>query len=156
MRFETLVDALPDARWNIDVKADDTVNPTLDLVEGLLIADRICLASFSHARLVAMRARLPHVVTSASSREVAQFVLGRLPSAPQIFQVPPRHRAIPVVTRSLLRRAHRAGRFVHVWTIDDPAHMRQLLDLGVDGLMTDRTDLLKDVLIERDQWKEPT
>jgi len=59
-----------------------------------------------------------------------------------------------VVTPGFLRRAHAAGKQVHVWTIDAPEEMRELLDLGVDGLMTDRTDLLKQVLVERGQWPE--
>ncbi|MCD9152820.1 glycerophosphodiester phosphodiesterase family protein [Aeromicrobium duanguangcaii] len=156
VRFETLVEALPDARWNIDVKADDAVDATTDLVERLGILDRICLASFSHARLVRMRARHPGVVTSASSREVAQMVLTRrVPAAPLIFQVPVRHGHARIMTPGFLRRAHRAGKHVHVWTVDDPQEMHRLADLGVDGIMTDRTDLLKNVLLERGQWKDP-
>lgn len=156
VRLQTLVEALPEARWNIDVKADDSVDATTDLVERLGILDRICLASFSHARLVRMRARLPRVVTSASSREVAQMVLtGRVPAAPLIFQVPVRHGRARVMTPRFLRRAHRAGKHVHVWTVDEPAEMHRLAELGVDGIMTDRTDLLKQVLQERGQWTEP-
>ena len=59
-----------------------------------------------------------------------------------------------VATAGLVRRAHRAGKHVHVWTIDDPDEMRELLDRGVDGLMTDRTDILRDVLVQRGQWRE--
>jgi glycerophosphoryl diester phosphodiesterase len=58
------------------------------------------------------------------------------------------------VTAEFVARAHAAGRPVHVWVIDDPAEMAVLLDLGVDGLMTDRTDLLRDVLVARGQWWE--
>ena len=69
------------------------------------------------------------------------------------LQVPVRYRAIPVVTPGFVRRAHELGLYVHVWTINDPAEMRRLLDLGVDGVVSDRADLLKEVLQARGQWR---
>ena len=71
------------------------------------------------------------------------------------MQVPFRRRRITVVTPGFVRRAHAIGVQVHVWTVDDPTEMRYLLDLGVDGLMSDRIDVLRDVLLERNQWEEP-
>jgi glycerophosphoryl diester phosphodiesterase len=71
------------------------------------------------------------------------------------LQVPAAYRGITVVTPRLIRRAHALGLQVHVWTIDDPDEMHELLDLGVDGIITDRTDVLKDVLIARGTWKDP-
>jgi glycerophosphoryl diester phosphodiesterase len=74
-----------------------------------------------------------------------------------VLQVPHRRGRVRVVTEQFVARAHAAGRPVHVWTIDDPAEMHHLLDLGVDGLFTDRTDLLRSVLLERGQWMgDPT
>ena len=52
----------------------------------------------------------------------------------------------------LIRRAHARGKQVHVWTVDDPDAIRRMLDAGVDGIITDRTDILRDVLVERGQW----
>lgn len=68
------------------------------------------------------------------------------------LQIPVSHRGVPLVTPSSLASAHQAGAFVHVWTINDADEMRHLLDQGVDGLVSDRADLLKEVLIERGQW----
>ena len=67
-------------------------------------------------------------------------------------QVPARRGWFKVVTPRFVRRAHRHGIAVHVWTIDDAAEMNRLLDLGVDGLMTDRPSVLRDVLVARGQW----
>ena len=100
--------------------------------------------------------------TGAHPLEVAAYLL--LPSArlarlltpgrPVALQIPHTRGPLVVANRGLIRRAHANGLQVHVWTIDDPAEMRELLDRGVDGLMTDRTDLLKDVLVARGQWRE--
>jgi glycerophosphoryl diester phosphodiesterase len=104
------------------------------------------------------------VATSAHPLEVAAYVV--VPSArlvrrltrdqPRALQVPHRRGPLVVVTPGLVRRAHANGLEVHVWTIDDPAEMHQLVDRGVDGLMTDRTDILKDVLRDRGLWEEPS
>ncbi len=72
------------------------------------------------------------------------------------LQIPHRRGPLTVASRGLVRRAHAAGKHVHVWTVDDPDEMRELIDRGVDGLMTDRTDILKAVLTERGQWRGPT
>uniref|UniRef100_UPI0039B82810 glycerophosphodiester phosphodiesterase family protein n=1 Tax=Albidovulum sp. TaxID=1872424 RepID=UPI0039B82810 len=64
-------------------------------------------------------------------------------------QVPVRHRGLPVVTPGFVRAAHAAGVQVHVWTVDEPAEMARLLDLGVDGIMSDRPTLLAEVLGRR-------
>jgi glycerophosphoryl diester phosphodiesterase len=103
----------------------------------------------------------PCVPTSASPWEVAAYVLlpgraaRRLTRHVAALQVPRRMGRLAVVSSRLVRRAHTAGIPIHVWTVDDPAEMRALLDRGVDGLMTDRTDILRDVLRERGLWPAP-
>lgn len=160
-RLEVLYATFPDARLNIDLKSDDSVEATCRLVADLGTVDRTLLASFSHRRLRRARRHLPDVATSASSLEAALFallpiaVLRRLRLAPVCLQVPADRGPVPVVTRRLVRRAHALGVQVHVWTIDDADEMHRLLDLGVDGIVTDRTDVLKDVLIARGSWKDP-
>ena len=161
-RLETLYDAFPDARINIDVKSDDAVEPTCAVVRARGL-ERTCLTSFSHARLTRIRRILPDVTTSASAREAAAARFLPLPvlraglrPRGQCLQVPARRGPIDVVTPRFVRRAHALGLQVHVWTVDDAAEINRLLDLGVDGIITDRTDVLKDVLVDRGSWKDPT
>ncbi len=159
--LEQLIEAFPDARLNIDVKSDDAVEETCAVIEDLGATDRVCLASFDHQRVRRIRQRLPGAATSASSREATMVKL--LPAALlRLLGVPgalclqvPERRGIKVVTRHFVKRAHALGLQVHVWTVDDADSMNRLLDLGVDGLITDRPDILKDVLVGRGAWKDP-
>lgn len=159
-----VVDALPDhVRFNIDIKADGAVGPLAAFITERALADRVLVGSFSSRRLREFR-RLTagRVPTSAGSWEVAVFRLspsGRLARLvarrPVALQIPLRRHGITVLTPGLIRRAHAAGVHVHVWTVDDRREMIRLLDQGVDGLVTDRTDVLKDVLTSRGQWRTP-
>lgn len=157
-----LVEALPGARFNIDLKAPGTPAALAAFIEEHDLYDRVLVNSFDGRRLNEFRrlsgARVP---TGGSRLEIAAFVLlpwrlarwvtrGRVAA----LQVPHRHGRLRVTSPRLVRRAHAAGAQVHVWTIDDPVEMNDLLDLGVDGLMTDRTDVLKDVLTARGLWKD--
>ncbi|MET8545037.1 glycerophosphodiester phosphodiesterase family protein, partial [Kitasatospora sp. NPDC004799] len=139
---------------------------------------RVGGGGFSDPRLAAVRAAAgPRVATSLGPREVARLRLrslaesflpstgpgrpsgrpSRRPGAPYAglcAQVPERHRGVRVVDRAFVRTAHRLGLQVHVWTVDDPTRIRSLLDLGVDGIMADRIDVLRDVLGERGCWTD--
>lgn len=157
-----LLEELPDRRFNIDLKAPGSVAALAELVERTGSHDRICVGSFSWRHLQEFR-RLTsgRVATSATPSEVALFFAASWPGVRRlvgrrrfgVLQIPRRRKRVPLVTRSVVRRAHAAGVQVHVWTVDDPAEMVELLDLGVDGLITDRTDLLKDVLVARGLWE---
>ena len=160
-----LFDAFPGARFNIDLKSEGSVEALAAFVEERQAWNRVLVGSFSRQRLGAFRRRTGgRVATSAHPLEVVAFVLspsGRLArwltrGRPVALQVPHRQGRIVVVSRGLVRRAHAAGVQVHVWTIDDPIEMNTLLDRGVDGIMTDRTDILRDVLRARGQWRGDT
>ncbi len=159
-RLCDVLDAWPTVRFNVDVKDGRAVQPTVDLVRRAKVDDRLLLASFSDARLAAMRTALgPAVATSMGMREAARLWLAsrlgrrlRLPPSVRAAQVPVRHGAVRVVDRRFLRHAHRLGLHVHVWTIDDPDQMNHLLELGVDGIMTDRIEVLRDVYAARGVW----
>lgn len=119
--------------------------------------DRTLVASWDHAVISRFRAVCGgRVATGASRREIAVFLLlSRLRAerlarpAYDALQVPVEHRGITVVTPRFVEAAHKLGLRVDVWTVDEPEEMRRLLDLGVDGIMTDRPDVLAEVLKER-------
>ena len=158
-----LFDEFPSARFNIDIKSAEAVPLLASFVAERDAWDRVLVGSFSPRRLNEFR-RLTggRVPTSAHPIEVVAYRLlpsGRLADLVTrrrvaALQIPHRRRRLVVATSGLVRRAHRAGKQVHVWTIDDADEMRELLDRGVDGLMTDRTDILRDVLVQRGLWRE--
>jgi glycerophosphoryl diester phosphodiesterase len=158
-----LFDEFPRARFNIDIKSERAARALAEFIQERAEWDRVLVGSFSPKRLAEFRRLTRHrVPTSATPIEVAIFRF--LPSARladrltrrrvAALQIPHRRGRWTIATPGLVRRAHATGKHVHVWTIDDPDEMRKLLDRGVDGLFTDRTDLLKDVLTERGQWRE--
>ena len=151
-------DELPDAMFNIDAKAPGTVAPLAKLVVQAGAVDRVCLGSFSDRRVAALRDLLgPGVATSLGPRAIFRLVRAsatrrRFRTTAVAAQVPTRYQGVQIVTPRLLTTARSAGLEVHVWTINDPVEMHRLLDLGVDGIMTDRPDLLRDVFQERGAW----
>lgn len=156
-----LVREFPDARFNIDLKSDGAVAALADLIDAEGLGDRVLVGSFSVRRLRDFRRRTGgRVATSAHPLEILAFrfapsarVAGWLTRGRcAALQIPVRRGPVRVLTSGLITRAHARGVAVHVWTIDDPGTMHDLLDLGVDGIFTDRTDLLKDVLTQRGQW----
>ncbi len=160
-RLDDVLAAWPDVRFNIDVKADSAAAPTVAVLRRADVADRVLLASFSDARLARLR-RLagPDFATSLGVRGVARLRLAsltglpvRLPESVVAAQVPIAAGRLTVVDRRFVAYAHRRGLHVHVWTIDEPDTMDRLLDLGVDGIMTDRVEVLRDVCLRRGVWR---
>jgi glycerophosphoryl diester phosphodiesterase len=114
----------------------------------------VCVGSFSDRRLRRLRALLgPRLCTSYGPAQIAALrTVGRAPGGGLAAQVPVRQGRLPLVDRRFVAAAHARGLHVHVWTIDDPVEMERLLDLGVDGLMTDRPSVLREVLERRGAW----
>ncbi|MGN6128759.1 MAG: glycerophosphodiester phosphodiesterase family protein, partial [Nocardioidaceae bacterium] len=159
--LESLLEAFPHARFNIDVKAEAAVEPLARLIDAHAAHDRVCVGAFSERRLTRFRRLVgPRVATSCGPAVAAltraapvRSLVGALTRGRgAVLQVPHRRGRLTVVTGAFVARAHASGRPVHVWTVDDAAEMHHLLDLGVDGIMTDRTDVLRKVLQQRGQW----
>ncbi|QYC41430.1 Glycerophosphoryl diester phosphodiesterase [Nonomuraea coxensis DSM 45129] len=163
--MEDLLGTWPEARFNIDVKEAAAIAPLAEAIRRTNSYDRVCLTSFSDERLVLAKAAMGRdVCSSLGPRGVAALraaattsgygrLLARLSRAGiPCAQVPVGFRGLRVTTGRLIRTAHAIGMQVHVWTINDPARMEHLLDLGVDGLMTDNVTGLREVLTRRGQW----
>lgn len=157
-----LFDEFPDARFNIDLKSPTAVAPLADFIDAREAHDRVLVGSFSGRSLDRFRALTRgRVATSGHPLEVVVFLLspsGRVADLltrgrVAALQIPHRRHRLTIASRRLVHKAHRAGKPVHVWTVDDPDEMRELLARGVDGLMTDRTDILKDVLVSQGMWR---
>ncbi|SIR58676.1 glycerophosphodiester phosphodiesterase family protein [Microbacterium sp. RURRCA19A] len=157
------LEAFPDVRFNLDVKAEAAAEPVGRLVAPH--AERVLVTSFSddrrRAALAAARTAGAALrpATSPGSSTVARLVAARrlglratvrrLLTDLDALQIPERQGPVRIVTRGLVDAAHAAGVEVHVWTVNDPEDMQRLLDLGVDGLVTDRADVALAVVNER-------
>lgn len=156
--FEELLEAWPDARINVDAKGETSVEPLVAALVRGAAADRVCIAAFSTSRLQRLRGLTGgRVCTAMAPSEIGRLLVaglrvpvGRFHAA--CAQVPVRHDRVPIVHGRFLAAAHRRHLPVHVWTIDQEAEMDRLLDLGVDGIMSDRPALLKAVLQRRHLW----
>jgi glycerophosphoryl diester phosphodiesterase len=157
--FEELLETFPEVRWNVDMKAEPALRPLLELIERMNAWDRVCAGSFSEARVLrAQRLAGPRLATSFGTRGVLNLRLRSwgLPAAVRrsavAAQVPEAQSGVRVVDHRFVRAAHARGLHVHVWTINEPARMHRLLDLGVDGIMTDHIDMLRKVMEDRGVW----
>ncbi|MFG2881060.1 glycerophosphodiester phosphodiesterase [Streptomyces sp. NPDC048297] len=157
--FEELLETFPGVRWNVDLKAESALRPFLELIERTDAWDRVCVGSFSEARVLrAQRLAGPRLATSFGTRGVLNLRLRSwgLPASVRrsavAAQVPEAQSGVPVVDERFVRAAHARGLQVHVWTINEPDRMHRLLDLGVDGIMTDHIDTLRKVMQDRGLW----
>ncbi len=157
-RLQDLLEAHPGLQVTIEAKSDDVVAPLCALIQRMGVLGRISIGAFSPTRTDRARKLLgPDLLWSPAHAQVARLWARGwgLPVWLQGFgvvQIPPDWKGIPIVTPRFIRAAHAAGVAVQVWTVNEAAEMHRLLDLGVDGLMTDRPSLLREVLEARGQW----
>lgn len=156
--LEDLLGTWPELRVNIDPKHETSCELLAETLVRCDAVERVCVGAFSDKRVARVRDLCgPTLCTALGPRGVAALIaasknVGRFRTTAQAAQVPHRQNRVPVVARAFVDTAHRHGLAVHVWTIDDPAEMDELLDLGVDGIMTDQPAVLRTVLERRGQW----
>jgi glycerophosphoryl diester phosphodiesterase len=155
-----ILHAFPNVKVNIDCKTNNALQPLIDVLTHHNCLDRVCVGSFSDSRLNALRKHFGSpLCTSMGPRQVAQLLLASKTShtvakslSQVVAQIPVRQAGIHLTNSKLLSTAKRLDIAVHVWTIDDESEMNALLDAGVDGIMTDKTRLLRDVFLQRQLW----
>ncbi|MDO4412018.1 MAG: glycerophosphodiester phosphodiesterase [Cutibacterium sp.] len=148
--LDDILDAFPESFINIDIKHDNATMPLIDVLSRHRAWDRVCIASFSSNRIRKFR----RLACQPTATAVGPVGVGWAIIAPSTFQmantrgdayqVPHRvsRYGIPLVTPSFVAAAHRVGRAVHVWTVNEVSEARELMDMGVDGIVTDRPDLM--------------
>ncbi|MCI1748550.1 MAG: glycerophosphodiester phosphodiesterase [Acidipropionibacterium sp.] len=157
--LDEVLDAFPHTCVNIDIKEPGAIEPLARVLRRHNATRRVCVGSFGTDRLMRFRRLMGReVATAVGPLGVAWSAIGRvssrlLPPAGVAFQMPVSFRLagreIPLVTPSFLRAAHATGRAVHVWTINDRDEMTRLIEMGVDGIVTDAIDVLADLMAER-------
>jgi glycerophosphoryl diester phosphodiesterase len=157
--LEEVAVAFPGVLLNLDIKR---TSPEVEPYEELLASElrrlertnSVIVASFHDEAIQRFRSFAPEVATSAATNETATFYFSSLEGSATVppvsaFQVPATYGDIDVVTESFISAAHQAGIAVHVWTINEEAEMARLVDLGVDGIVSDRPTPLAAILKER-------
>ena len=153
--LEDMLGTWPELRVNIDCKTNTTEDALVTTLVRCAALDRVCVGAFSDRRMKRLTGRLgDRLCTALSPGGVVALRFGR-PRRPaaNAAQVPVQQGPITVVNERFVRRAHALGIKVHVWTIDEPAEMHRLLDLGVDGIMTDKPQVLRGVFEQRGAWR---
>ncbi len=149
------LEAFPDMPMNIEIKQKEPpmVEPFCALIREYGMADQVLVASFHPEAMMAFRETCPEVATSMVEDEIRPFFAlnlaflgGVYPFPAEAMQVPEYSGNLHVVTPRFVRAAQRQNVAVHVWTVNDPADMQRMLDVGVNGIITDRPDLLLELL----------
>lgn len=159
-RLDELLASFPDTYFNLDPKHDAAIDPLVDVLDRTGATERVCVCSFSGHRTRKVKRKVgAELCTGAGPGEVIGALARgwRLPTIRQgadVLQIPVGYGGLNLVTKRLVDAAHRSGQHVHVWTIDEPAEMERLLDLGVDGIMTDEPEVLRSVYQARGHWPD--
>lgn len=157
-RLEEVLSIFPDLALIVDLKEDGLEQALFDLLVRLSAIDRVVVGSFSDRRLRRFRSVSDGaVLTSAGPSAVLRTRLtpaGRtVRRVADALQIPEVFGRMRIVDPGLIDRARQAGMATHVWTVNAVEDMNRLLDWGVDGIITDRPDLLRDVLVARGLWR---
>ena len=149
------LETFPNLRFNIDIKTEDALEETIQIIKKMNFLDKTCLASFSSSRLKRIKHLAgPEACISSGQMDIFKMMcqsmgIGLKPTKSQCAQIPLKQWGVPVLTKKFIEIAKKQNKLVHVWTIDDKDQMFELIEFGVDGLMTDKPSVLKEAMVEK-------
>ena len=150
----TLEDSLkkfPDTHFNIDLKVEEVIQDSIKVVADLNAFDRVCFASFYSSRTRKVLLHNQNAIVSMGIKDVALFKFFKLNVKKiKIMQIPLKWKGIKILTKNLIQKADKNNLLVHVWTINDRKTINNLIDIGVNGIVTDEPELLMGIMKERD------
>ena len=152
--FLETVSSWPNINFNIDPKSDKSAELLIGELKSVGNLDRFCVGSFDSTKLNKIRNAFDNkLCTSMGTNEVINFYFLRFFGINSIntpcLQLPYYKNGFKIITAKLIRDAHKFNKKVHAWTIDDPKEISELLDMGIDGIMTDSPELLKNEMAKK-------
>ena len=157
-RLSNVFEEFPEGLFNLDAKTWKSTTPIVDTIQNMGCRSRVCIASFNDRRVNAIIKELGlETCHSMGTSNVIKFYLGAQLGIEQHFtsqciQLPIKMFGISLTTRKVLSYARKLGIKIHFWTINNPVIMQKLLELNVDGIMTDDCVLLKEIMKEQNKW----
>ncbi len=158
LKLEDLFKIIPKAKFNIDVKSNDTIKPFCNLIKKFKMEKRICVASFSDKRIKKIIKNLgSNTCHSMGTTRVViffiSFILGfNYKCSSSYIQLPSHYFFLPLISKKIIKYAHNLNYELHLWTINNEEEMIKYIEMGVDGIMTDECEKLKNILINKKKW----
>ena len=151
LTLEDILKEFPHVNFNIDLKVKEVIQQCIEIVGDLNAFDRVCFASFHSSHTEKVLRQNQKAIVSMGMKDLALFKFFKLNDKNiKIIQTPLKWKGIKVLTRNLIQKAHKSNVLVHVWTINDRKTINNLIDLGVNGIVTDEPELLMKIMKEKD------
>ena len=157
-RLSSIIEEFPEGLFNLDAKTWEATTPIVNTIRKMQFSTKVCIGSFNNARINVIINELgPETCHSMGTSNVIKFFVGAHLGIKQNFtsqciQLPIKQFGISLITRKILKYADQLSIRIHFWTINDPTIMKKLIELNVDGIMTDDCILLKDVMQKHNEW----
>ena len=141
----------PHVNFNIDLKVKEVIKQSIEIVEDLNAFDRVCFASFHTSHTKKILRHNQNAIVSMGMKDVALFKFFQIYNKNvKVIQIPLKWKGIKLLTRNFMRKAEENNLLVHIWTVNDKDTINNLIDIGVNGIITDEPELLMEIMKERD------